>query len=538
MKKKTVLMRLTLLLVTALIPLVLMAPAAHAQAASLTIDPVDGEASPKIVLISTLSTKRKATGTFSVNLTVPKDKVEDGKKKVTSQNYTLTSADGMFESESDVAVSDSSFTVTVGEDGRSATITKSATPVDANGNPDPNGEIDWSKNGDGSFSVTANVYCENKSGGDNDKTITLSGSASYITPDGGATVTSNPNGKVKFTAVKVTMENPTGDPTQSATAQTNVNEFTYDGTPVTGICNVSCRAKLEPDTAATTKWAEENVSWSTTAQGGTGTLWISNQAAGPVQNINLGKNVTLRLIGLPQYNSGLGLKTVTLSGGQDGDETTNIQIFFSRDADNHPGGNQTPPNEVSARSPNWFYYWNELIGGPNVFFSSNAHSTAQYGPGEVPAMSLWTNPLAHAKDKIVIHSFAQGSYRRRDQPPATAQWVSGIDYFANVLAHENQHVAQIAAADAILTETTGQWASGWSWRFTNNHYNPIVNPGNKDVDGDNWPDAWPIPANYTNAPSHIEADARLKENVGEGANTGNDWGDNGKQHKTNGKWDD
>lgn len=535
MKQNAVVMKLVMMIVVFGASLILNVSLAQADDATLTIAPTDGDGNPKIVLVSTADTKRKVTATFTVSLSVPVANVEDGKKKVTGQSYTLNSSDGAFESESDITVGGSGFTVTLGEDGHSATISKSADPVDENGNPDPNGEIDWSQNGDGNFTVTANVYCDNPSAGDNDKTVTLSGSASYIGPDGGATVNSNPNGQVKFTAVKVTIESPSGDPLQSATARVNINEFTYNGASP-GICDIFCLAKLEPDTTATTTWAEDNISWSTTASGGTSTTWISNRVP-PVQS-NQGKDVTLRLTGLPLNNDGFGLKTVTMSGGQDGSVTANFQVFFNRDATNHPGGNYTPaysPGGTSSRAPNWFYYWviQGMGTGGNTYFSSLTPGGA--GAGVAPAMWYWANPLPAgiSKSEIWLSNLAVGSYLRRD---GSGQTASGIDMVANVIAHEQRHVAQIALADALLTQNTGIWAAGWAWNgggatYFDNHYNIVMgnqvrlSPVNSD-----WPYAIPGTGK--------EHDAWRYETVANGTYQDVDLADNGKQHLTNGKWDD
>ena len=522
MKKNAVVMRLALTLIVFVMSVMFNVSRAQADA-TLSIAPTDGDAAPKIVLVSTIDTKRKVTATFTISLSVPDSDVEFT-KKVTSQSYTLTAADGAFESQGDVTV-DTGFTVSpIAEGDHTATISKTAT-----GDP-----VDWSKNGDGNFTVTASVYCDNKSGGDKDKTIKLTGSASYIDAEGaGKTVTSNPNGEVKFTAVKVTMENPTGDPVLN-TAREDVNEFTYDSSS-NGYCNIVCRAKLEPDTAATTEWAENNISWTTTATGGYEMKPISNRASGPLEYNNNGKDVTLQLVVLPDDNGSFGLKTVSMTGGQAGKITRNIQIFFNRDATNHPGDDQTPTGSGSTRSPNWFYYWGKAIGfSTNVFYNSNTPADA--GAGAAPAMLKWANPLAYSKTEIWLNDPAVDSYKRRDGSNGVA---SGIDMVANVLAHESQHIAQIAAADALLTQNNGVWASGWSWNANpNNHYTPgplvaRLSPLNSD-----WPTAWPVPANPSGAPNELEADARLHETVAQDTHMASDFANNGKQHRTNGRWDD
>jgi hypothetical protein len=537
MKKSALMMKLVQKLIVVVAFLVLNVSALQAQVATLAIQPNGGDANPLVQLVSDATTNRKITATFSVSLSVPDDKVEDGKKKVKSQTYTLTSTGALFAGSDDIVVSDTAFNVDLWDDYKTVVLTKNAIP-------DAMGNYDWTINGDGNFTVTASVYCDQQSAEDNDKKMELSGSATYIGPGGDATVSSAPDGMVKFTALKVTLESPTGNPLESATARVNVNEFTYNNASV-GICAILCRAKLEPDTEATTKWAEDNLVWASTAGGRTSTTWVSNRAGGPLQSNNQGKNVTLQLKGLPLDNSGFGSKTITMSGGQDGNVTGNIQVFFNRDATNHPGDAQTPPNRASDRSPNWFYYWGKAMGfGPKVYFNSNTPIGARQGC--TPAMWFWANPLPTGitKTDIWLSNAAVLPLIRRDGTDAPS---TGIDAVANVLAHERRHVKQIEDADALLTSRTGRWATGWSWQgggvnpvtYASNHWN-IVTTGNVTSVVNLGPPGsdWPFSFQYPDYGSSSEEDAQLWERVEEGDNEEFDFADHGKQHQTNGDWDD
>jgi hypothetical protein len=187
--KKSAVMNLGVTVVAFLAPLLLSVSLAHADA-TLTITPTDGDADPTAIPISNPSKKYKTTATFSVSLSVPNASAEDPKKKVKSQDYTLTSTDGIMES---VTVSDPAFTATIGSGGRSATINKSATP-------DAEGNVDWDANGDVNFTVSVKVYCDNASAVKKDKLIVMSGSATYAAPNGDQTVTASPSGKNKFSA--------------------------------------------------------------------------------------------------------------------------------------------------------------------------------------------------------------------------------------------------------------------------------------------------------------------------------------------------
>ncbi|MFP4029925.1 MAG: hypothetical protein ACLFWL_19280, partial [Candidatus Brocadiia bacterium] len=136
---------------------------------------------------------------------------------------------------------------------------------------------------------------------------------------------------ISICAVEVEMVNPTGDPTNPMTAQENVNEFSFNGADP-GVCTVNCEATLTPDNTETRQWAENNLLWSVLGQISASDQWLDNNTQGD----NCGKDVTLQGTGLPQSNVNFGWYEIRLDVPGQGRLTNNIEVFFAKDATNHP----------------------------------------------------------------------------------------------------------------------------------------------------------------------------------------------------------
>lgn len=241
----------------------------------------------------------------------------------------------------------------------------------------------------------------------------------------------------KATAVKVEMDNPTGDPTKSATAVEGKNEFTFN-TASPGVCAIKCVAKLSPSNDDTKKWAAENVSWSISSVAGSTIKW--KDAAG--KETNKGHEITCELTNLPSANSSFGNKTVTMTACSP--VTAPVQIFFDKWSTNHPvaAGEQ-------AGTPNWYYYWKQTSA------NSGTH-TYDAGLGSRAGKCVFNGV---SNSWVVKIGSSAGNY-------ATAgTWdnAKGIDYFANVYRHEGQHrsdmIAQWGASSGFITgqDTDGDY---------------------------------------------------------------------------------
>lgn len=322
----------------------------------------------------------------------------------------------------------------------------------------------------------------------------------------------------KVTAVKVEMANPKGNPQNSATAKLDENEFVFnDSTP--GLLRISCQATLTPATEATRAWAEDNVNWEVSAIGEAGKSWEGEG------NDSRGANVTCVFTGLPANNNAFGIKTVTMTAG-DTPTTREIEVFYLKEAFNHPGPNQNNLYIIDARSPNWFYYWKQVIGNPAEIF----YNTRNFSIGKVPAMYNWRDFLKdppdqkiYSKTEVWIGPRASG---KMGEGEIGYDGTTGIDLFANTVKHELFHVSQIAEADGLLGNVNGNpntiWQYGWSWQVRPNYNHHLPNGVNLDADDNDVPDLWG--ANYS-----IEGKAQEQQTITENTYWESDFGYPGKR---------
>src|SRR5205807_2960620 len=115
---------------------------------------------------------------------------------------------------------------------------------------------------------------------------------------------------------------------------------------------------------------------------------------------------------LPVNIDDFGKKKVQLLVDGNPVEKTNIEVFFPRDATNHPGG--------QTGSPNWFYYYLQTVPKlgpkPNINYSKTISS--KYEP---------------SINKIFIDD---GAIKKYPPPYGTHGTLYGIDTFAWCLTHE------------------------------------------------------------------------------------------------------
>lgn len=333
---------------------------------------------------------------------------------------------------------------------------------------------------------------------------------------------------------------------------------------------VRCEAALDPDNSATQAWAKENVSWAAGDISGSTKAWVDE--AGTAAD-NKGKVVVCQFTSLPTTNAAFGTKTVTMTvTGNAAGTSRNIEVFFDREAINHPGGDQTRAGRPSTRSPNWFYYWNPVVGDSDAFFDSGLNQMG--AAGLTPAMYYWNvygySALPYSKTEIWLgpdsgtQTYAAGV--------STYHLVTGIDCFANTIVHENYHVTQIAQADAVLGGLNGKpftvWRYGWSWAATTNNHWTLGTDGKTgranidddangridneldltelgaagsddvdlDVNNDDIPDSWgpqpPAPV-WAGILHPAEGAAYQSSNIPQNTNWQSDWGSAGKRHRTN-----
>ena len=299
-------------------------------------------------------------------------------------------------------------------------------------------------------------------------------------------------------AIVVTMVNPDpeGLPKDNGTWD-GVNEFVFDDSQ-TGYCLIKCECTYMPDTATEQglPWAEHHVKWSLTYNATTvewghwdgTTFWTLGED-------EWGKEVWARISELPADNpaddeeGGLGNNTVTMD--VDGVQVTApIQIFFDRDAKNHPG-------DGSGTTANWYYYWGKFISP----IASCTYKDDLVPPGECDydksyggdSGEIYIGP--EAVEPITISLTSHPEYWHKIKPnEQTGDWdinpilyLSGIDKAWRVGVHENAHHSNVmqdwgAWDDATLIYPAGHEKAG---------KNKLTEPfATVNEDGDWWSDAW------------------------------------------------
>ncbi|MGI6494736.1 MAG: hypothetical protein ACOX5G_01370 [Kiritimatiellia bacterium] len=358
--------------------------------------------------------------------------------------------------------------------------------------------------------------------------------------------------RVKLTAVKIDFVTPAGDPVNAAVQSGDgQNEFTYS-TATPGVLTMNLKAHVTPSGIANQikglcLFTVDMIAGSTLAWGS------SNPNGKPTAN---GDDLlaTVTFTGLPANNSDFGAKKAAIHFNASKQDEANYEVFFPRDVANNPGGSD----------PNWFYYWGQ------VYVNANVQYVAAAAAGRVPAMTGWTYNSVPSKTRIEIGSGHPAKYKSY----GIGEEASGIDRYIMTGIHEEKHVAQIAAADALLpTSGADSFRFGWSWnQSTHNHWTkgpdgqwgvagvdddgngvvddaavaPPFEPGNgDDISLDRatwpwWPNTWTLPGGVyaTIHPIEGEAVKAADDAMNENDYAPQDWGKPGKNHKTVNKWDD
>ncbi len=341
---------------------------------------------------------------------------------------------------------------------------------------------------------------------------------------------------VKVYVVQVELVTPKGDPVAAPKSSGDgQNEFTFSNASP-GVLTINFKAKVTPNTVDLNK-VKDKVFF-TVANVGSAPTWDGANPGGKSSVSGTELVAKASFSGLPANNADFGIKNVELKFDGTVIESPNIEVFFSRDEINHPGG--------QAGSPNWFHYWNQTPAGDNDLIYS---ASANYG--ETPAMLNWSG-YAGSRDRIDVSGLVTGSDTRRD---GSGQTVTGIDLFATTVAHENQHVSQIYSNNglAYYQGVTGALrnaaGAGWSFNvgfgnaswshFTDVDGNGSFNAGDTDLDANrnDFGESIEVNAPALTCQSNtvagaIECDAELKETIAEDTYKNKDWGDPGKQHLT------
>jgi trimeric autotransporter adhesin len=263
-----------------------------------------------------------------------------------------------------------------------------------------------------------------------------------------------------------------------------------------------------------------------------------------------GRELSVEYISLPSCNEAFGpneleldvfdmefgTRAVDPDDPEDGyysiDEVT-YEVFFSKYATNHPGDHAALTGPDVASAPNWFYYWNDVVGHPDALFNS-LPPTIQ---GRTPAMRLWTTYTG----RIGVFWLGQEASEVYTHPITLemdpAHCGTGIDCFANVILHERVHVSQILEYNPYILQEPTQDTSNSSmfWSFTIPETNPFWNHTHPftgedlDQNRNDVPDAHQHNAYGQQA---VEAVAIEAMTIPDDEYAHLDWGAPGKNHRT------
>ncbi len=273
---------------------------------------------------------------------------------------------------------------------------------------------------------------------DNSKDVTIVYTATDADGDRGVS-------KWNVTVYDAKLKNPNGDPTTGANS---TNERTFNAASP-GVLTVECEATARPDLPAVRTLLEDNrIRW--TIVGGIGAsvlTWNSTWPGDATKGEGLAATATFT--GLPTNNTSFGLKVVKMEILGDkvsvsSDSTTNIEVFYTGTAKNHPGGDPTHPN--------WFHYYKQNAGGGAYGYepAGRSHCISAGGIG-----SIRIGNEAYLGDQYIVTTILPGP-----PPQLTAiVWSEFHYYYANflgVLAHETQH-ATGEVTQGGPTDPDGDW---------------------------------------------------------------------------------
>ena len=154
---------------------------------------------------------------------------------------------------------------------------------------------------------------------------------------------------VRAIPAKIEFVTPAGDPVRAPKdVGDGQNEFTFS-TANPGVLTMNLKARVTPAAAAPIMAADCH--FEVGAVGTSAMAWAAANPWGEAIGNGGFLTATVAFTGLPDKNDAFGKKkAILLLNGRKLDEN-DYEVFFPKNATNHPGG--------QAGSPNWFYYWKE-----------------------------------------------------------------------------------------------------------------------------------------------------------------------------------
>jgi len=209
----------------------------------------------------------------------------------------------------------------------------------------------------------------------------------------------------------------------------NKTQYTFTGAN-SGVLNVVFKAAATPGSAGILEKMKDRVSFKMEGIGNSKIEWdpVNPDGRAIVEGGFL--TAKLKFIGLPEKNSDFGKKKVELLVDGSPVEGVNIEVFFPKNATNHPRG--------TAGDPNWFYYWKEgnVCGIRANDLYEDAEQFGATNPAQDKNIRLGRNaPEANdGPDDLAATDSAYGSV-------AVTGHGKGIKCVAETIEHELHHIA-------------------------------------------------------------------------------------------------
>lgn len=195
------------------------------------------------------------------------------------------------------------------------------------------------------------------------------------------------------------------------------NEFTFSSA-AQGVLTINLKAKpteglpFDVDIAGKFKFQLDDIPGSTLT-------WSAGNEGGKAKKSGAFMIATATFTGLPANNSAFGKKTARLMAEGQQCDSKEYEIFFPKEATNHPGG--------QAGSRNWYHYWMQTA-------ANHTNTTTEFSLESESGRSEYL--LAARKIKLLPDA-SDRSVNAWGTP-------KGIDCFAWVSAHEAKHHTQLS----------------------------------------------------------------------------------------------
>ena len=223
----------------------------------------------------------------------------------------------------------------------------------------------------------------------------------------------------------------------SGTVPDGANEFTFSSA-TTGVLTMQFKAEVDID-ASVLQYVTDMITFSIDSVG-QAPVWDAANPGGVASVSGSFLVAKATFTGLPSNNSAFGKKAVSVRIDNSIAEQSELEIFFPKDAKNHPGSNQ-------GITPNWFYYWKNgnVCGIPSdaIYDDSNPNLYGYVLPGIDRKLRL--GPLAPTTNSGP-ETYTSPVIKPGTNPPVTYGSLTvtgqgeGIACVAETVEHELYHL--------------------------------------------------------------------------------------------------